>query len=194
MARKEENYYDSCEVHLPTCYADGLVPLGRGVPADLLETGADCGPSSLAAYLNISTAESIKLLPLWRRSRKHSSKRALAALLQVGKPHKRINLPAGTKSLEKIRPIYPAGLCEIRFVRPDGKDFFLRHIVAYDKNISGKSLVYDNNVFFENEVGYGRWIPEEQWRDLLLNRSNGWSRSKVHLQDYYLSHVLVPLN
>lgn len=187
---EQEQYMDELSFHLPTCYEEGIVPNGRGIPLDILDTGADCGPSSLAAYLNISTVEAIELLPLWKEKRRHSSKRTLEALASVGKPHRRVNLDIGVKSIGEVSDEFPVGFAEARFLKRDGKEFSIRHIFAYDHNRYGELLIYDNNARIE-EV-QGSWIPERTWLSQILRWSQNFFHSPGPVADYYLRHVLVP--
>jgi len=189
MSRKEQ-YTDDYSFDLPTCYEEGIIPVGRGIPVDLLDTDADCGPSSLAAYLNISAAEAIGLLPLWKARRRHSSKRTLDALASVGKPHVRINLDGRIKSVRKVSNEYPAGFAEVRFLKRNRSEFSIRHIFAYDHNKYGKLMIYDNNATIDDIRG--AWIAEDAWSSQILQWSQGFFHSPEPVADYYLKHILVP--
>lgn len=180
----QELYIDEYTVDLPTCYEEGIVPEGRGIPMDLSKTDADCGPSSLAAYLNISAAEAIELLPLWKEKRRHSSRRTLDALAVVGKPHQRINLPQGIKLISEINMEYPSGFGEIRFLKENGSEFSVRHIVAYDNNKFGELRIYDNNARVDGIQG--SWVSETHW----LYCIHIFSPEKAI--DHYFRHILVP--
>ncbi|MFH1590106.1 MAG: hypothetical protein ABIB43_06070 [archaeon] len=181
-------YYDGC-----------YVPAGRGIPIDRANTGADCGPSAIAAYLQISTAEAIDLLPLWKEKKRHSSKRTLDALAQIGNPHKLIQLGKKTKSLISISDKFPTGFAEVRFLKYDKQEFSTKHTIAYDQNKNKELLIYDCNArsygydkYSELDGIQGIWVSEDFWSANILRWGENFLSKKPI--NFYLSHILVPVD
>jgi hypothetical protein len=170
---------------LQALYEDGLVPYGRGLPLDAWETEANCGPSALAAYLDISTRDAICLLPRWQEKRLTTSKQALLALERIGKPHQRVRLEERVRSPLAAVHEHPSGLAEVSFTRADGKTFSVTHMVAYDKD-----LIYDCNAQIDDLTG--SWVPEEFWLGHMLSWYDRGVRTPYRAVDRYVRCLLVP--
>jgi len=166
------------------------VPTGRGIPDDVLETLANCGPTSAAAYLNKSCMEVIERSYAWQEKGWISIKPMLELLGEFGEPHKSIRTTGEPQLPSEAFGEFPSGLAFIQFTGSGGKysgwkawaqAYSHTHWVAYDCG-----LVYDFNIRHKDGTP-GDWIPEKDWvRDIvpILIPRNGTG--------HYVRNILIP--
>ena len=168
------------------------VPEGRGLPDDVLQTLANCGPSSLAAYLNISSRKVIEQAYTWQETGWISIKPMLELLEDFGKIHKSVKVKGEHQLPGEAFGDEPAGLAFIQFTGPTNKKQYSgwgawsqayshTHWIAFDKG-----LVYDINARHVDKT-LGDWIPEKEWIDkivplLMLGKRKG----------HYVKNILIP--
>ncbi|MEK6916364.1 MAG: hypothetical protein AABW92_01345, partial [Nanoarchaeota archaeon] len=125
------------------------VPTGRGLPDDVLKTMANCGPASLAAYLNKSCVEVIEKTYAWQEKGWISIKPMLGLLDEFGMPHKSIRTTNEPQLPSEAFDGIDSGLAFIQFTGPGGNysgwkawslAYSYTHWIAYDDG-----LVYDFN-------------------------------------------------
>ncbi len=141
-------------------------PEGRGRPSDHIITGANCGPSSLAAYLNISTAEVIEHLPIFRKKGWVNPPHVVKALKQMGKEHTHDEYQRSDgKSLSDIVSEFGQGLAFTQYFYSKNEKISHTHWVAFDNHEDVGLVVYDVNVFDNIAYGKGNWVPLEEWEN-----------------------------
>ncbi len=147
------------------------IPEGRGLPDDVLQTLANCGPSSFAAYMDLSCTEVIKKAHTWRE-KNYISLTPMQELFEAfGAPHENIKIKDEPLLPSKAFCDIPAGLGFIQFKGPRGKHdgwtgwsqaYSHTHWIAYDQG-----LVYDFNIRHEDGT-LGDWIPEKEWQQYII--------------------------
>ncbi len=168
------------------------IPRGRGLPDDIVQTRANCGPSALAAYLNISTEQAIDLIPLWKEKGWINPPQIKDGLEQYGQPHKKIKLQYRHEKSSKALGTAPAGLLFVQFTGPSDKkkysgwrcwsqEAWKTHWIAFDRG-----QIYDiNAVHFDGTRG--DWIPEKKWLEQIVPEI-----MPEHATGHYVKHILIP--
>lgn len=165
-------------------------PEGRGIPDDVVSMNANCGPTSLAAYLNESCKEIIHYSHEWQTRGRISINPMLQLLEDFEHPHKSIKIQGNPKVPSEAFNSYDAGLAFIQFTGSNGKydgwtawsqAYAHTHWIAYDKG-----LVYDFNNRHE-DLTLGDWIPEDKW---LSQTMPMFMKDKV--KGHYIRNILVP--
>ncbi|MBI4739549.1 hypothetical protein HY772_08495 [Candidatus Woesearchaeota archaeon] len=167
-------------------------PRGRGLPDDIVQTRANCGPSALAAYLNISTEQAIELIPLWKEKGWINPPQIKDGLEQYKQPHKKIKLRYRTEKPSEALGTTPAGLLFVQFTgsldkrkysgwRCWNQEAWKTHWIAFDGG-----QVYDINA--EHPDGTrGDWITEEKWLEQIVPKI-----MPEHATGHYVKHILIP--
>lgn len=149
------------------------VPKGRGLPDDVLQTRANCGPTALAAYLNTSVSAVLEKAPLWYEKGYLSVKPMQETLEKLGKPHQRIKPEGQPSSMYRALGKVHAGLVRVQFIGSGNSDKYMgwrcwsqqdsfTHWIAYDRG-----QVYDFNARHE-DLSLGDWIPESRWAENIV--------------------------
>lgn len=164
-------------------------PEGRGLPTDVIESDSNCGPSALAAYLNISCAEAIKLTPLYREKGYISPTPMRGAFNNFGMPHVLKTVKGRSKSLVQVmRKHGSKGLALIKFFDKKPETGFIANINTHWIAIDGEKI-YDVNA--PQYHGMGNWMREDQWQRFIMpmvfNAFPGTT-------DFFVKNVLVPKN
>jgi len=174
------------------------MPEGRGLPKDIRKTGANCGPSALAAYLNLSTREVIHNAKEWTDHGWISIKPMLRLLEFYEKPHQslKINKPMELPSQAFKEYDICSGLAFIQFKGPKNQEkysgwkswsqeYFHTHWIAYDEG-----LVYDVNALCQDTNSseiLGSWMPEKFWLHIIVPEI-----TPLHGAGHYVRNVLIP--
>ncbi|MBU2638002.1 MAG: hypothetical protein KJ955_03450 [Nanoarchaeota archaeon] len=168
------------------------VPKGRGLPDDVLQTRANCGPTAMAAYLNLPVASVLEKAPLWFEKGYLSVTPMQEALEKLGKPHERIKPESRPSSMYRALGKAHAGLIRVQFMGSGNPDKYMgwrcwsqqdsfTHWIAYDRG-----QVYDFNARHE-DLTLGDWIPESRWAENIVPLLMPESCSR-----YFARDVLVP--
>lgn len=144
------------------------IPKGRGLPDDVLQTRANCGPTALAAYLNLPVSAVLEKAPIWHEKGYLSVTPMQEALEKLGKPHQRIKPEGQLSSMYRALGKAHAGLIRVQFAGSGNPEKYMgwrcwsqqdsfTHWIAYDRG-----QVYDFNARHE-DLTPGDWIPESRW-------------------------------
>ena len=180
-------------VDLNHMYDCGALPKDRGLPLDVDETMANCVPSSMAAYLKMTTTEVLKYFPKWKPGRGIHTREVLQVFEKIGMPHQRKEYRKTVKSLGEICDDYPSGLAVFGFILSDGKWNYMNHMIAFDKNKFNDLLIYDNNARDPEQYDIyidGAWLLENKW---LKQISTFMYPALGRLyEEMFLKHIIIP--
>jgi hypothetical protein len=157
-----------------------LIPQGRGLPTDKVDSLANCGPMALAAFLNLNTMDVIPALKTWEKRKYLGMLDAAFALKKHGLNYKNNKVTIRTQSIAEALGGHSNGLVLIRFTRPNGKEGprpLWGHWVAYDRG-----FVYDMNA-----SPVGGWMPEKIWKEKIVPLIH-----PLGSQDFYVRNVIIP--
>lgn len=160
------------------------VPSDRGLPEDVLQTQANCGPGALAAYANISCSKAIRLLRWNPNTKKYThTDQVLRALRELNDQHKLVTITGQHKIPSKAFVTEKAGIAYLRysFVGGSPSDGLEGHFIAYDDG-----QVYDVNAIHPDGT-HGNWIPENEWFERIVPVLVG-----EDIEDYRISFLIVP--
>jgi hypothetical protein len=162
-----------------------VVPKGRGLPQDVVQTDANCAPSALAAYLNKTCEDVIKRCKHYQEKKRMPITPMLDLLKKYGKPHTSIKLKDKTTMPSKAFGTCQVGMAFVQFTGAwDGhwsQEYAHTHWIAYDH---GK--VYDVNAL-QFDGASGNWMAEKEWMSSIAPTL--WSPKAT---GFYIKNILCP--
>jgi len=178
------------------------IPDNRGKPSDYIITGANCGPSSFAAYLNMQTEQVISYLPTFRKkgwinpSRKSNGKDPgiVEALDEMEKEYVHKSYKKGdVMKLENVFSEFGHGMAFIQWYYGNNEKITHTHHVAFDNHESYGPVVYDVNAFDNPAFGKGNWVQLEFWNNTIepFVRENIRKQARYKkFDDYFVRDVI----
>lgn len=180
-------------VDLNQMYNYGRVPESRGLPLDIDESMANCVPSSMAAYLKMTTTEVLKYFPKWKPGRGIHTREVLQVFEKISMPHQRKEYKRTITSLGQICDEYSSGLAVFGFIMPNKKWYSMDHMVAFDKNVFNNLLIYDNNAMDPEQYDIyieGAWLSERDWLKQIGTFMYA-AMGQVY-DEMFLKHIVIP--
>jgi hypothetical protein len=165
-------------------------PPDRGIPLDVAGSNSNCGPSALAAYLNISCKQAIELAPIYREKGYISPNPMRDAFKNNSTPHTLKPISRRPKSLIKTMEKHGSkGLALIKFYHMKPETGFIANVNTHWVAIDG-DRIYDVNGIQPTGL-QGTWMNEKQWKRNILPKVFAAFEGT---SDYFIKNVLVPKN
>ncbi|PIN79943.1 hypothetical protein COV13_04465 [Candidatus Woesearchaeota archaeon CG10_big_fil_rev_8_21_14_0_10_32_9] len=180
-------------VDLAHMYSYGVIPEGRSLPLDVDETMANCVPSSMAAYLKTTTAETLKYFPNWKQGKGIHTREVLQVFQNLDFPHIKKEYRKTVKTIGEICNEHGSGLAVFGFILPDGKWNNTDHMVVFDKNKFNNLLIYDVNAMDPDQYDIyieGAWLTEKDWLKQISTFM--YAAMGQAYEEMFLKHIIIP--